>query len=1097
MARRRKRTKANTTKEESPDEDFTFNLKTKKKSKSSSESSFDMGAFNNVFNNKKLITILSVVVLLVIAFGVGWHYRNITNELPITRDWATNNVQTYYKNAIRAQVDQQYPNLPAQSKNEIVNEQYAEFAKQNQATLNNNIDEAQKFFLHNYQDDQGQTYMLNIDSFYWYRRSVNIVETGKYYDSIRDGFEFDDYMLAPLGIKAKGDFHSYFTAYLYKFLRFFKSDIRLITVAFMVSALLGSLSVIPCFFIVRKKVGDFGGFFAALLLVLHPIFLGRSMAGDFDIDAYNIFFPLIIAWIFLEAIEAKSLKNKLGLTVLNGLVVGIFSFAWRGGWWYIFDFVIGVMMLYLWYITLKLAINKIIKRKILKMSELYARGLLFFGPLLLGAILLFIHKGIALVFAGIYALAIIVYFVYVIIDSVKKRLSKKKLDIHNEEILNTLIILIVFVAVSSLFVLLFSGSKVLITGPLSPIRITGLQDAAKQDYWPNVYTTVAELNTTNFAGVISQIGSLGQIGNKYHFFFIIATMGIILGLVKKKADWKDIFLISFAFIYYIIITRPAALKSSPVLYILLFSVPFLIGLFLLLKDNYVDIKYALFLTLWFVATIYAGTKGVRFTILLVPAFCVAFGVTIGTLYRVLTNLGNRELHIPKIIMKTVLIILFLLLLINPMKAASEVAKNHVPIFDRTWYEAMDTINKDSQPDAIINSWWDFGHFFKAIGNRSVTFDGAIQNTPPAHWVGRSLASHSEEESLGILRMLDCGQNTPFEMLLDETDDTIKSIELLRTIMVSSKEEAAALLEENGITSDTKTRIIEATLCEPPENYFVTSGDMVGKAGVWAHFGYWDFKRAYIYRNIKGVPRSEAMTLLKEKFDMDETEADSYYMQVQALLTSRDANGWISPWPGYITSQPIGCTQINRTLECKINLGVGQDAASRTVLETAVINLDDPESSYLHMTAFDPSLQTRLGEQITWPNNFVISGEDGFVTYHFENATFLQDIVVDIYRKRLLITDPLLSQSTFTKLFYFNGMYMEHFDKVFEKQSSGQGNVIVWKVDWDGKTEEELIELKNKWMPKPVEPVEPIEEPEVPEEPEDSETPITNSTNTSE
>ena len=46
-------------------------------------------------------------------------------------------------------------------------------------------------------------------------------------------------------------------------------------------------------------------------------------------------------WIFIEALEAQNWKKALGLGILGVIIVGIFSYTW-GGWWYIYDFLLGV-----------------------------------------------------------------------------------------------------------------------------------------------------------------------------------------------------------------------------------------------------------------------------------------------------------------------------------------------------------------------------------------------------------------------------------------------------------------------------------------------------------------------------------------------------------------------------------------------------------------------------------------------------------------------------------------------------------------------------------------------------------------------------------
>ena len=78
-----------------------------------------------------------------------------------------------------------------------------------------------------------------------------------------------------------------------------------------------------------------------------------------------------------------------------------------------------------------------------------------------------------------------------------------------------------------------------------------------------------------------------------------------------------------------------------------------------------------------------------------------------------------------------------------------------------WYNSLTKIKEESQEDAIINSWWDFGHQFITVSKRGATFDGGSQNRPMAHWIGNALLTSDEKTTVGILRMLDCDSNGAF------------------------------------------------------------------------------------------------------------------------------------------------------------------------------------------------------------------------------------------------------------------------------------------------------------------------------------------------
>jgi dolichyl-diphosphooligosaccharide--protein glycosyltransferase len=73
-------------------------------------------------------------------------------------------------------------------------------------------------------------------------------------------------------------------------------------------------------------------------------------------------------------------------------------------------------------------------------------------------------------------------------------------------------------------------------------------------------------------------------------------------------------------------------------------------------------------------------------------------------------------------------------------------------------------------------------------------------------------------------------------------------------------------------------------------------------------------------------------------------------------------------------------------------------------------------------------------------------------YILKNETITNeeyDINMDIIFRdnKILIIDPLLTNSLFTKLYFLDGEGLEHFEK-FDERRSITGNVIkVWKVKW--------------------------------------------------
>lgn len=856
------------------------------------------------------ILLLLIILLQVIPnagylpWGGIW-MRMQTQNLPQLDDNAEKAVYAQYKQQITQQINQQYPHLPDASKKKLVDDKFDEILAQEGKTIDSQAAEVakewKKQFQYSYNGKQ-YVYMPDIDPYYYLRFARNIVEKGHAYDELKDGMPWDTHMKAPLGSKFSFHMHNYVLAYIYKIMSFFDSKITLMQAANYFPIILILLSLIPAFFIGRHFGGNVGGFFTASMVALCTASFGRTPWGHADTDAYNIFFPLIIMWIFIAAFSVKDSRKKYGLLLLTSVLFGIYSITWNG-WWYLFDFImgaIGLYFLYLLYINRK-DLFKNIKNaaKIKSITQTFIAGLLLF-------------------------------------------------------------------VCSAFFVSLFRSFNSFTVAFTKPIGFSTFKAAAHSTLWPNVFTTVAELNPATIKTIINSVGGT--------FLFAIAVLGIILVLLKKDQFGKY------------------------------------------------DVKYSALLVIWFIGTIYASTKGVRFTLLLAPAFSVAFGAALGIVYQKLTAWFDRELNINKMITGSVLIILFLVLFISPAKADFKHTKADMPIVNDAWWDSLTKIKEESAPNAIINSWWDFGHHFKYIADRAVTFDGGMQNTPMAHWIGHALLTDNEKEAVGILRMLDCGSNTAFEKVFEETNDTHASVDLIYRIIVLDKDSAAVELENAGIKN--VDDILKYTHCEPPENYFITSGDMIGKAGVWAHFGGWNFEKADIWVNLKKLPKDNMINEMKSKFNYTDKEAEQVYYKVQSIEDEKQANSWISPWPTYM-SQLANCNVKNDEISCNNGLVVNMKDLSVKIkaqggegVPKSLVFIDDNKNFQ----------EKAFSEGKLSVSALLIPGQNGYQS---------------------VLCDPLLAKSMFTRMYFFDGHGLEHFDLFVEKvQPTGEG-VLVWKVDWAG------------------------------------------------
>ncbi|MDP3698697.1 MAG: STT3 domain-containing protein [Nanoarchaeota archaeon] len=859
--------------------------------------------FNQVKNTaKKHAKWLIPLACILFAVIVSVYLRTMPQRMPIADQWAENTVTNYYQGLIKQQMDQQYPYLQEQNKQSFLDKEWQNFQKQNKENMDAQAKTLSQQYRDNFKDKEGTLYLLGIDPYYFYRQVYYVLENG--YPGTgysENGMIIDNHRLAPIGGASEWSFHNWFSAQWHKFLNLF-GDFPLMYTFFFVGVLFSALTVIPGFFIGKRLTkNNVGGFFTAFLLAVTSFFVARTTGESSDTDVYAVFFPVLIAWLFLEALDAKERKWKLVWGSFAGFTTGLFAFAWSG-WWSIALFLLATLIFQIAY-TLALHWKNV--KTAITSKEIKESALLF----------------------GMYALTL------------------------------------------TLFVSLFTTFNVILGIVFGPSKFLRLKVVAVTHFWPNIKTTVAELNVVPLSNVIDTLGG--------KLLFFIAIVGILILLFKKNAEGKR------------------------------------------------EPHLAFLLAIWLGASLFATTKGVRFILQVTPIFAIAVGVCMGFVWYYASQVISKTLKLNKNITQIMMFLLLSLLLISPAKAGYTQAHNSVPSMNDAWYNTLTKIKEEAPENIIITSWWDFGHWFRAVADRPVTFDGGTQTPWGAYWVGRSLLTNDEKATVGIVRMLNCGQNNAFDELDKILNDTPKSVQLLNEIVLLDKNAAIQKLKQEGLMEEQATTVVKYTHCDnPPEDFYITSEDMVGKAGVWGHFGSWDFTRAVMYQKIKKLQKNEAVALLTAEFGVSEEEAEQLYAEIK----STDADRWISPWPGYISGAQ-GCEKVDESkLRCT---GSVQD-------KNFIINVDLTD----HSAKFESQ-----GE--AYPNSIVYATRKEIIEKKFSGTTsgFSVVLIPTGSDYAFLAADPLQANSIFTKLFFLQGHGLKCFSKFDEVQNINGGRIITWRVDY--------------------------------------------------
>lgn len=940
--------------------DFSFLSKLFKKSSAKKPAAKDADSGEDISIDFKSITNFisrySVLFLLLIPLILSVYIRTVPDQLPIADRWARDSIYNNIKQNLASNILSQYPNLPQQNLVSMVNEQFNTVLSQQGPQIEAAIIQQAEGIRQRFKDPASGYTYLGDIDSYYWLRYAQNIVETGKY-----GDEVKDGVNYDNHMFAPEGVSAEPTLYPY------------------IEAYLYKFLKIFNPKITLMQTAFYTPLFLSFFAIIAAFFIGKKLAGNFagliasvliavnptilsrslgsDNDIVNAVFPLLITLFMLYAFDSKNLKNMLINTAISGFILGIYSFAWSG-WWFMFFFVIASAMAYIGYFLLFEIVNK--KHSILSILK-------------------------------------------------------------QKHFRNVALLLLLFIASTFVSLTIFGNSEKFTQSFLAPAKITQLKVASQGlNIWPNVYTTVAELNEADTGQILNGLGGA--------LFFWIAIMGILLTLMgsNEEKNLTNIIYLAVSGIYYFIFIRFFFQNVGLYMLIALLALPFIAGLILSIGLNRkIDPTHPVMMMIWFMATIYAATKGVRFILLMMPAFAISFAAFFGFIIEYVSKALGKFLDISEAISKTILMLVALLILIQPIQSGYATAYNYVPSVNSGWVETLEKINAESKADAIINSWWDFGHWFKYFSDRAVTFDGASQNEPQAHWIGKVLLTGSEKEAISILRMLDCGGNLAFRELNQEINDTQKTVSYLYSVFGKTKPEAEKEFSSK-FGAERTANLMSSLYCEPPENFFITSGDMVGKSGVWAHFGSWDFQRAKIYALYRTQDFQAFTNSLKFEFNYSDDDAKKTYYELSSFVSDRQYNDWIAGWPSYGGS--ASCSIKNDLLLCNVQFSGDQVIPVQINLTNKEAFIDSGETKY-HPNAFG----------YVEGNEYLIKTyDDNQIGY---GITLLQD------NRTILLMSPELVGSMFTRLYYLDGVGLNNFKKFYDVTDIGGTRIITWKIDW--------------------------------------------------
>jgi hypothetical protein len=179
-------------------------------------------------------------------------------------------------------------------------------------------------------DGREHAYLGGFDGYAWAIAARKLARGGSVCDEVVDGVCRDLTSLAPAGrtVRYPHSLHVRAIAAMHRVLTAWRPQTPLLVAAAAVSTVVALLATVPCVALGCRLAGWLGGLIVGLLSGLNPFLLRRTLGGDNDV--WSFFFPVLLAWLVVEAILARRAAVAVAIAAAAGLLVGPYSSIWNG-----------------------------------------------------------------------------------------------------------------------------------------------------------------------------------------------------------------------------------------------------------------------------------------------------------------------------------------------------------------------------------------------------------------------------------------------------------------------------------------------------------------------------------------------------------------------------------------------------------------------------------------------------------------------------------------------------------------------------------------------------------------------------------------------
>lgn len=284
-------------------------------------------------------------ILIIVSLAINTYFRLWPLFFSYITESAKDEVYAKFKTELHNNISATYPNSGNLVNEKLFNTLFKEYIKQKETEVNMAVLEKVKELKNYFHDDRGWPYLIETDSYRWFRRIENFVNTGHFGTNRINNQEYDNLRSAPFGAKVEPlKLHFYIGAYFYKILHWFNNKLSLMNTLDILPVFLSLIMIILIFWLTSLLgISYLGSFIVSLVFGLADIVLLRTSFAWFDTDIYNLILPLVIMSTLACSFKHSHLKRYFYL-LLSGLLIGIYSALWSVWWLIFYIFILGICL---------------------------------------------------------------------------------------------------------------------------------------------------------------------------------------------------------------------------------------------------------------------------------------------------------------------------------------------------------------------------------------------------------------------------------------------------------------------------------------------------------------------------------------------------------------------------------------------------------------------------------------------------------------------------------------------------------------------------------------------------------------------------------